>query len=207
MTTTRIKFCGITRLEDLQLAISLGVHALGFVFYPPSPRAIDVQQAKLLSSYCPPFVARVGLFMNQNASTIKEVLQQVPLEVLQFHGDEEKGFCDSFAMPYIKSIAMGSEHSSEDITRYASASALLLDGNELGQPGGAGGVFNWHNIPQQINQPIILAGGLHAHNVTAAIQQVRPFAVDVSSGIESAKGIKDIEKMKQFVQAVRAAEG
>lgn len=205
MARTRIKFCGITRLEDLKIAVDLGVDAIGLVFCPASPRAIDVQQACVLIDHCPPFITSVGLFMNQDASTIKSQIEEVPLDMLQFHGDESEQFCASMGLPYLKSIAMGGAGQSISETDYQSASALLLDSNELGQPGGSGEQFNWGNIPA-IERPFILAGGLHSKNVRNAISQVHPYAVDVSSGIEVDKGIKDINKMKEFVSAVRDAD-
>lgn len=206
MQITRIKFCGITRAEDVAEAVSLGVHALGFVFCSQSPRVVDIESAVKLLANCPPFITRVGLFMDQEARTIKDILAHVPLDLLQFHGEESEQFCASFGRSYIKSIAMGAGGGSERLHQYPSASALLLDSNELGQPGGSGKSFDWSAIPAEVNKPIILAGGLQASNVATAINEVRPYAVDVSSGIESAKGMKDKSKMKQFVNAVRAAD-
>lgn len=206
MPKTRIKFCGITRSEDIEEAASLGVDALGFVFSRQSPRLVDIDAALELLAICPPFITRVGLFMDQEASTIKDILAQVPLDLMQFHGAEPASYCASFGRPYIKSIAMGSNGGNAQMHQYSSAQALLLDSNELGQPGGSGEAFDWRAVPAEINKPIILAGGLNAKNVGAAIQQVQPYAVDVSSGIESAKGVKDKIKMKQFVNAVRAAD-
>lgn len=206
MQRTRIKFCGITRIEDLEYAVSLGVDALGFVFCAQSPRNLDLTDAKKLLAACPPFISRVGLFMNAEAGTIEKVLSAIHLDLLQFHGEEPAEFCTLFNMPYIKSIAMGNMREHERCFAYPSANGLLLDSNELGKPGGTGEVFDWQEIPNEIQQPIILAGGLHAGNVNKAIQIIRPFAVDVSSGIESSKGIKDQQKMKQFVAAVRTAD-
>ena len=205
MARTRIKFCGITRIDDLQEAVALGVDAVGIVFCPSSPRAVNVQQACALIDRCTPFVTCVGLFMNQDAGTINQIMQEVSIDMLQFHGEESADFCASFGLPYLKSVAMGSETLSVSELDYPTASALLLDSNVLGQAGGSGKQFDWKKIPS-IEQPIILAGGLEANNVTAAIKQVRPFAVDVSSGIEKAKGIKDIKKMKEFVNSVRVAD-
>lgn len=205
MTRTRIKFCGITRQEDLQVAIDLGVDAIGFVFCPTSPRLIDAQQACTLIEHCGPFITSVGLFMNQDESTISSLIKKVPVDMLQFHGDETEQFCRSFGLPYMKSVAMGGNGQSVSDSHYASASALLLDSNELGQPGGSGKQFDWQNIPD-LARPIVLAGGLNPDNVNEAIRQVRPYAVDVSSGIESSKGKKDINKMKDFVRAVRDAD-
>ncbi|MFK7794380.1 MAG: phosphoribosylanthranilate isomerase [Gammaproteobacteria bacterium] len=205
MARTRIKFCGITQLEDLQVAMELGVDAVGLVFCPSSPRAINVQQACTLIDRCGPFITSVGLFMNQDAGTISSLIDKVPVDMLQFHGDETEQFCCSFGLPYLKSVAMGGMGQVVSDSDYASASALLLDSNELGQPGGSGKQFDWQNIPA-IERPIILAGGLDPNNVSDAIKQVRPYAVDVSSGIESVKGKKDLNKMKKFVTAVRDAD-
>ena len=205
MHRTRIKFCGITRHEDMQHAVSLGVDAVGLVFAARSPRAVDVQQACMLIDHSGPFVTRVGLFMDQDASTINDIISQVPLDMLQFHGMESEHFCTSFGLPYLKSIAMGSSSDVARCSEYPSASALLLDSNVLGQPGGSGKTFDWGQAPQ-LNQPIIVAGGLDANNVAMAIKQIAPYAVDVSSGIEAAKGEKDLTKMRNFVQSVRAAD-
>jgi len=207
MQRTRIKFCGITRIQDMQLAVSLGVDAVGLVFASDSPRAVDVQQACTLISHCGPFVSVVGLFMDQDASTIKNIIKRVPLNMLQFHGCETESFCTGFGLPYLKSVAMGT---SKDVNAclndhaYKTASALLLDGNECGQPGGSGKIFDWSKVPA-LSRPVIVAGGLDADNVISCIQQVNPYAVDVSSGIESAKGEKDMIKMRDFVQSVRIA--
>jgi len=202
MQRTRIKFCGITREEDMQQAVSLGVDAVGLVFAANSPRVVDVQQACTLIDRCGPFVTRVGLFMDQDASTINNIIRQVPLDMLQFHGNEPEQLCTSFGMPYLKSVAMGGADTKFESSSYASAAALLLDSNELGQPGGSGKTFNWQKVPQ-LSRPIIIAGGLDAGNVGLAIEQLAPYAVDVSSGIESAKGQKDSNKMKDFIESVR----
>lgn len=209
MYRTRIKFCGITREQDMQNAVSLGVDAVGVVFADQSPRAVNVQQACTLINHCGPLVTRIGLFMDQDASTIKHIVRHVPLDMLQFHGSEEAQFCTSFGLPYLKSVAMGADTNNTSITRnintgYATASAILFDSNELGQPGGSGKTFDWNKIPA-LDLPVIIAGGLRADNVTAVIKQLNPYAVDVSSGIESAKGIKDINKMRDFVKSVRTA--
>ena len=206
MHITRIKFCGITRAVDMAAAVSLGVHALGFVFCRQSPRGLTVDTARNLLTDCPPFITRVGLFMDDEASTIKNILAHVPLDLLQFHGSEPESFCASFQRPYIKSIAMGSDRGTELLRQYPSARGLLLDSHKPGQPGGSGTSFDWQTIPVHVSQPVILAGGLNARNVADAIKQVRPYAVDVSSGIESAKGEKDKIKMQQFVNAVRVAD-
>lgn len=217
MKRTRIKFCGITRVEDMQQAISLGVDAVGLVFAKNSLRAVNVQQACALIDHSGPFVSCVGLFMDQDASTINDIINQVPLDMLQFHGQEPASFCTSFGMPYLKSVAMGCtestatnaesclglqpEYYSEE---YSSASALLLDSNDIGKPGGSGKTFNWNSV-FEFNRPIIIAGGLNAENIASCIEQLQPYAVDVSSGIETEKGIKDMNKMKDFVKSVRMA--
>ena len=206
MAKTRIKFCGITRSQDVQFANNLDIYAIGLVFYPPSPRAVSISRARQLASESASFITRVGLFMNQDVRTIEQVLNEVDLDMLQFHGQEDEAFCNSFGKPYLKSIAMGKDHDLSKATEYDSADALLLDSNAFGQPGGSGKVFDWEKIPQQIGKPIILAGGLNPENVAEAICKVHPFAVDVSSGIESQKGIKDESKMKKFVEAVRTAD-
>lgn len=207
MSRTKIKFCGLTRLEDVEHAASLGVDALGFVFCQQSPRCIDIEQAQELLAVCPPFITRVGLFMNDQTSTIEEICKALDLDVLQFHGDETAEFCASFGYRYMKSIAMGGSTDLARLDQYAQASALLLDGNEPGQPGGSGDAFDWQSTPQALKQAIILAGGLDSQTVGHAIQQASPYGVDVSSGIESAKGIKDKTKMIDFVNAVRLADG
>lgn len=207
MSRTKIKFCGLTRLEDVEHAASLGIDALGFVFCQQSPRCIDIEQAQELLAVCPPFITRVGLFMNDQTSTIEEICKALDLDVLQFHGDETAEFCASFGYRYMKSIAMGGSTDLARLDQYAQASALLLDGNEPGQPGGSGDAFDWQSTPQALKQAIILAGGLDSQTVGHAIQQASPYGVDVSSGIESAKGIKDKTKMIDFVNAVRLADG
>ena len=204
MARTRIKFCGITRAKDMQQAVSLGVDAVGLVFAAGSPRCVHVQQACMLIDHCGPFVTRIGLFMDQDASTIKDIIRQVSLDMLQFHGQETEQFCASFGKPYLKSVAMGSYGSVLVESDYSTASALLLDSNELGQPGGSGKTFDWKQVPQ-LDRPIIIAGGLNASNVGEVIKGLHPYAVDVSSGIESAKGEKDINKMREFVESVRVA--
>ena len=192
----------MTRMEDIQHASLLGVDAIGLVFCPTSPRYVDVQHACTLSSSCGAFITRVGLFMNQDAGTIESILQKVPLDLLQFHGTETEEFCRSFGMPYIKSIAMGSREALPKSLGYESAKALLLDSNELGQPGGSGKQFDWDTLPD-LCHTIILAGGLNQNNVSEAINKIQPYAVDVSSGIEKSKGIKDEAKMNEFVKSVQ----
>lgn len=202
---TRIKFCGLTRQQDVQHAVTLGVDALGFVFVKKSARNLDVDNAVDLINEVPPFVNRVGLFMNAPASEVENVLKRVRLNLLQFHGDEEEVFCKQFNMPYLKAVPMASTASVTDFCRgFSSATGFILDSHAQGQMGGSGEKFSWDEIPNKLNKPIILAGGLSIENVAEAISVVHPYAVDVSSGIETSKGIKDPAKMEQFIKEVRS---
>ena len=203
--TTRIKMCGITRPQDMQAAVDAGADAVGLVFYPHSPRFVSTEQAVRLAQCVPPFVTIVGLFVNAEAQLVREVLATVPIHLLQFHGDEDDVYCRQFDRPFIKAVRVkpGMELY-EAIASFPSAQAILLDAFVDGY-GGGGKIFDWTLIPDQPGKPIILSGGLDADNVTAAVRRVRPAAVDVSSGIEVAKGIKDAAKMQAFVTAVRGA--
>lgn len=209
--TTRIKICGITRPEDAQHAASLGVDAIGLVFYESSPRNIDIDQARTIVDSLPPFVTRVGLFVDAKPELIYQVLDKAGLDLLQFHGDESPDDCEEYNRPYIKAIRMRDGINLQDETRrFASASGLLLDAYQSGVPGGTGESFEWSRVPNDIQQitgkPIILAGGLSSANVDQAISVVQPYAVDVSGGVESTKGVKDHAKMTAFVEAVRAVD-
>ena len=200
---TRIKFCGMTRYQDVQSAVSLGVDALGFVFVESSARNIDIETAVRLTKDIPPFIVKVGLFMNAQASEVKKIINKVNLNLLQFHGDEEEPFCDQFDMPYLKSVPMVSTSSLDEFCHgYKSATGFLLDSHTKGEMGGSGKTFAWSKLSKNIDKPIILAGGLRPDNVAEAIRIVRPYAVDVSSGIEASKGIKDPAKMEQFIKEV-----
>ncbi|QMU61337.1 MAG: phosphoribosylanthranilate isomerase [Gammaproteobacteria bacterium] len=200
---TRIKFCGLTRQQDVQNAVALGVDALGFVFVKNSARNIDVETAVKLVSKVPPFIIKVGLFMNMQVTEVENIIKRVKLNLLQFHGDEEETFCAQFNMPYLKAVPMASTSSLEDFCqRYVSATGFILDSHAQGQMGGSGEKFTWNAIPKSIDKPIILAGGLTVDNVAEAIRVVNPYAVDVSSGIEAGKGIKDPAKMEQFIKEV-----
>jgi phosphoribosylanthranilate isomerase len=204
MTRMRIKFCGITRSEDAQCAVVLGVDALGFVFTRRSKRFIEPAAAATIVRPLPPFVSRVALFMDDDPAWISQVISIVRPDVLQFHGEEPASLCESFGRPYLKAVAMASV---ADVGSYAAgferASGFLLDAHAAGQQGGSGECFDWSRMPQ-LEKPLILAGGLDATNVGEAIQMTRPYAVDVSSGIEIAPGIKDPRRMQEFVAAVRA---
>ena len=204
MPAVRSKICGITRIEDALAAVEAGADALGFVFYRPSPRSVSVQQARAIIAALPPFVTTVGLFVNASACELNETLDAVPLDLLQFHGDEARAACEGYHRPYIKALRV---KAGDDIAAacaaYPSASGILLDTYVEGVPGGTGAAFDWSLVPQGLSKPIILAGGLSAANVAQAIAQVRPYAVDVSGGVEQSKGIKDPEKIRAFMQAVR----
>jgi phosphoribosylanthranilate isomerase len=203
---TRIKVCGITRPEDAHAAVEFGADALGLVFYAPSPRCVTVEQAWEIARIVPPFVTLVGLFVNETKLTVRRVMEAVPIQLLQFHGDEEESFCRSFHAPYIKAARM---RPGLDLVRYAesypSAQGLLLDAYVEGY-GGGGKPFDWSLIPPGLPLPLILSGGLDADNVTEAVRRVRPWAVDVSSGVEAAKGIKDAGKIAAFIAGVKHAD-
>ncbi len=209
MTRTRIKICGITREEDLAAAVAAGADALGLVFYAPSPRHVTPQRAAQLVAHVPAFVTRVGLFVNEPAETVRAVLAQVPLDLLQFHGDEDAAYCSQFGRSWIKAARMKPGF---DLLEYASAfaqapgvSGLLLDADVEGY-GGGGKTFDWTLIPRTLPLPVILSGGLHPGNVAEAVRAVRPWAVDVSSGVEAARGIKDAQKITEFIAGVRDAD-
>lgn len=204
---TRIKICGITRPEDALHAAALGADAIGLVFYAASPRAVSAAQARAIVDALPPFVTTVGLFVDATAEEVRGVLDQVPLDLLQFHGDEAPDYCASFARPYIKAIRMREDVDLvREAERFATARGLLLDAYRPGVPGGTGEVFAWERVPAGLSRPIVLAGGLDASNVADAIRQVQPYAVDVSGGVEAEKGIKDAAKMAAFVAAVHQAD-
>ncbi len=201
---TRIKICGITRAEDALAAARSGSDAIGLVFYQRSPRHVSVAQAEQLAEALPPFVTVVGLFVNAEAAFVREVLASVPLDLLQFHGDETPEYCAQFDRPYLKAIRV---KAGVDLLQCASdfrsAKGLLLDAHVEGIPGGTGIAFDWALIPKQLPLPVILSGGLDAENVAAAIKQVQPYAVDVSSGVEAGKGIKDAAKVAAFINEVK----
>lgn len=206
MTVVRSKICGITRVEDALVAAEAGADAIGLVFYAKSPRAVSVQQARQIISALPPFVTTVGLFVNASRCEIGEILDAVPLDALQFHGDETPADCEGHRRPWFKALRVkAGEDIAAQAARYTGASAILLDSFVAGVPGGTGEVFDWSLIPGELTKPLILAGGLTAENVQQAITQVRPFAVDISGGVEQSKGIKDAVKVREFVERVRSA--
>lgn len=199
---TRVKMCGMTRAEDVAHAINLGVDAIGLIFYPKSPRHVTLESAKLLLNNLPPFVSAVAVLVNPEVQLVEQILMELPIQLLQFHGDESPEFCNQFGKPFIKAIQpQTAEHIKHEMERYANASALLLDTPSTTRRGGTGLTFDWNIIPRDLPMPYILAGGLNPLNVLDAIK-VNPYAVDVSSGIEVAPGIKDHLKMSQFIKVL-----
>lgn len=206
MPRTRVKICGFTRPEDLDAAVRLGADAVGFVFYPPSPRFVADELAARLATRVPPFVTRVGLFVNADPALVRQTISRVPLDLLQFHGDEDAAYCDQFGVSYIKAARVRPGLDLLEFARaYPSARALLLDAH-VESYGGAGRTFDWSLIPRGLPLPVIMSGGLTPENVGSAIRELSPWAVDVSSGVESAKGIKDTDKMAAFMAAVKNAD-
>ena len=202
MSSIKIKICGLTRDEDVKAAVAAGADAIGFVF-TASPRRISINTAIRLSSYVPKGVLRVGLFLDQDRSEIDRVINSVSLDVLQFHGSETEQECCVFGLPWLKAVAMENAESAKQAeSDYPGAMGLLLDSHATGKRGGSGKVFDW-SLSRSIAKPIWLAGGLHSVNVAQAIRVVRPFAVDVSSGVEAAPGIKDASRIRAFIKAVR----
>ena len=204
---TRIKICGFTRAEDAVFASRLGVDAIGLVFYPPSPRNVQIAQAREIVQALPPFTSVVALFVDEHESRIREVLKAVPIDIIQFHGDEPPEACRIFNKPYIKALRMQQDIDIAQYTvAYHDAAGLLLDAYHPDTKGGTGDQFDWAMIPQQYTFPLILAGGLDADNAKQAVQSVKPYALDVSSGVEVQKGIKDAAKMTAFVEQVYQAD-
>ncbi len=210
MRKTRVKICGIRRVEDAVLAADAGADAIGLIFYAPSPRAATLQQAIAVRDALPPFVSTVALFVNAARLEVIEVCESLNPSLLQFHGDEEHDYCASFSRPYVKAIRVGASMKADDLvqlqTEFSTAKALLLDTLSAGQYGGTGESFNWDVIPVSLREKIILSGGLTPINVGDAVRKVRPWAVDVSSGVEMQKSIKDPEKILAFMSAVQHAD-
>jgi len=203
---TRIKVCGLTREADVDAAVEAGADAIGFVLYPRSPRAVDAERAAVLARRLPPFVTPVLLYVNATPAELAAGLQAVPQALLQFHGDETPAQCDAAGRPYLRAARMAPGYGLLDFAaRFRNACALLLDAHVEGY-GGGGEVFDWSAIPPDVPCPVVLSGGLRPANVADGVLRVRPWAVDVSSGVESAKGIKDAVLMRRFCQAVRAAD-
>jgi phosphoribosylanthranilate isomerase len=212
---TRVKICGLTRVEDIRAAVSAGVDALGFVFVPASRRALTIDQARLLFAELPPFVQSVALFLDPDTSWVQDVIEALGPDLLQFHGAETGIFCRQFSRPYIKAIGTDwltdSGCWSDLVADHSTARGFLLDSHVTGELGGSGATFDWSHWPQiddqghHPRQPLILAGGLTAHNVSTAISAVHPYGVDVSSGVEFAPGIKSAEKIQEFMSRVNHA--
>jgi phosphoribosylanthranilate isomerase len=207
MSRTRIKICGLTRPDDVRAAVDAGADAIGLVFYPPSPRHVDTARAAALAALIPPFVTTVGLFVNADEALVRSVLAQVPLQLLQFHGEESEAECARYGLPWIKAARM---RPGVDLLELAAchpgARGILVDAFVDGY-GGGGKVFDWALIPDNFHRPLVLSGGLTPDNVSEAVRRVRPWAVDVSSGVESAKGIKDARLITAFIAGVRNADG
>jgi len=204
---TRIKICGITRPEDALAAAEEGADAVGLVFYPPSPRHVEIGQAAAIAAQLPPFVTTVGLFVNADAETIAEVVARVGIDLIQFHGNECPDYCSGHGRPWIRALRMKDDVDLDsEMERFSSARGLLLDAYRPGVPGGTGETFDWERIPHGVGGQVILAGGLDPSNVAQAVSQVRPWAVDVSGGVESAPGIKSRDLIAGFVEAVRRGE-
>jgi phosphoribosylanthranilate isomerase len=204
---TRIKICGITNAQDAQAAAQEGADAIGLVFYAASPRHVSVERAREIIAALPPFVTSVGLFVNATTEQVRDVLREVPLDLLQFHGDEAADFCQQFEKPYMKAVRV---KAGVDLLQYANqhhtAKALLLDAYREEAYGGTGHTFDWKLIPQNLPLPVVLSGGLSDANVAQGIESVKPWAVDVSSGVEAEKGKKDLAKITAFIYAVRNAD-
>lgn len=204
---TRIKICGIRDPETACAAAHAGADAIGLVFHAASPRAVQLREAEAIVRSLPAFVTAVGLFVNHDARAVREVLALVPLGMLQFHGDEPPAFCDQFGVPWIRAVRVGpGVDLLECANRFQRAAALLLDAAVPGQFGGTGTAFDWALVPATLPKPIVLSGGLDAGNVGRAVSAVKPWAVDVSSGVERARGLKDPGRIVEFVRSVRDAD-
>lgn len=206
MSSPHIKICGITQLADAEAAIAAGANALGFVFYAKSPRAVSIEQARTIALAVGPFTVLTGLFVDAEAEYVQQVLAQVPLHLLQFHGNESRAYCESFARPYMKAIRMRPELDvGAAIASYPSASGILLDAYRLGVPGGTGETFDWVRVPVSASRPLVLAGGLTPENIATAVSTTGVYGVDVSGGVESAPGKKDHDKIRRFIAEARQA--
>lgn len=207
MTTVRVKICGITNQVDASDAIALGADAIGFIFHPPSPRYVSPEKVAEIIAGLPPFVSTVGLFVDMKFEYVRKVIDVSGIGCLQFHGEEEESLCDSFGLPWFKTIKMmqGADVV-EKVSRYNRSSAVLFDTGDSNLAGGTGKTFDWELIPKSMNKPYIVAGGLNAQNVRKVIKMTKPFAVDVCSGVESEKGKKDKSKLKDFITFAKERE-
>jgi len=204
---TRVKICGITREADALVAVEYGADAIGLVFYPPSPRYVELEQAAAIAAVLPPFVTTVGLFVNADAETIAEVVERVGIDLIQFHGNECRDYCGEHRRPWMRALRMKDDLDlPAAVEEFSAARGLLLDAYRPGVPGGTGETFDWSRIPAEIAGRIVLAGGLNPDNVADAVRQVRPYAVDVSGGVEAEPGIKDPIKIARFMAGVRSGE-
>jgi phosphoribosylanthranilate isomerase len=206
MSPVRVKICGLRRAEDVAAAVDAGADALGFVFVPQSRRYVEPPAAARLCRQVPAFVSRVGLFLDQEAEYVRQVLRQAALSLLQFHGGEDAAYCRQFGLPYIKAVQGAAANAvAAAETAFADAAGILVDSHEPGGPGGTGRVLDWSQIsPGRL--PLILAGGLNPVNVRSAVNQVRPWAVDVSSGVETSPGIKDAEAIRRFIEEAKSEQ-
>jgi len=203
---TRVKICGLTRADEALMAVESGADAIGLVFYEPSPRNVSIELAAEIAAAIPAFVTKTALFVNPSKEFVEQVVQSVNLDLLQFHGSESADFCRQFNRTYIKAVAMKDDIDLDALAEeYADSAGLLLDTYKKGVPGGTGESFNWERVPQGFVKPIILAGGLTPENIAQAVQQTRVWAVDVSGGVEFAKGRKSSEKVQKFIQEVMSA--
>lgn len=199
---TRIKICGIKHLDDALKAIEVGADAIGLIFVEKSPRYVSLTDARVIAESLPPFITSVGLFMNASEETVREALKVVPLNLLQFHGEESPEFCEQFGVPYVKVLRMRENVNVIAFTQeYPNAAGILLDTYSK-EGGGSGQTFDWSLIPEDVSVPLILAGGLNPENVASAVEAVKPYAVDVSSGVESEPAVKDHKKIEQFIKEV-----
>ena len=200
MNRTRVKVCGITRLEDATMAVNLGVDAIGLVFYSASPRFVEIDAAAVIAAAAGPFVSVVGLFVNASVEQVKETISLVDLDILQFHGDEDEAYCNQFSRPYIKAIRMHHDlNPNESILEYPSARGFLFDSWSQDKYGGTGEIFDWNRLASLRGRPIILAGGLSPDNIDRAVSTLKPYALDVSGGVEAAPGIKSSKLVQLFV--------
>lgn len=203
VSRTRIKMCGMTRTVDIMHAVSLGVDAIGVIFYPESPRHVEIDKAKLLLKNVPAFIDVVAVCVNPEIAFVQQIITELPIQLLQFHGDETPEFCEQFNKPYIKAIPARSKESIvKAVEQYCGASAILLDTPSMVQRGGTGETFDWEIVPRSCAKPLIIAGGLTIENVNDVITVCSPYAVDVCSGVECSAGIKDHAKMHQFIRRV-----
>lgn len=205
---TRIKICGVTRVADASAAAEAGADAIGLVFHEASPRAVTSAAARAIVDALPPFVTTVALFLDAPAERVAEVLEAVPVDLIQFHGRETPAFCRGFGRPYIKAMPLGDDlDAAAFAAEYGDARGFLVDSHRAGEAGGTGRVFDWSRYPSALAAPVVLAGGLSPDNVAAAVRATRPWGVDVSSGVESAPGLKDSAKMATFIEEVQRGQG